>query len=102
MEQETLNIYIGFDEKEAVVFHTCVQSIIEKCKVPVSIHPLNLQMFNNYKENHFFYDLIKEQTISLSLIGSNSIPKTLLYCPNINFPFSTGMVSDELKNKLLT
>ena len=52
MEQETLNIYIGFDEKEAVVFHTCVQSIIEKCKVPVSIHPLNLQMFNNYKENH--------------------------------------------------
>ena len=40
MEQETLEIYIGFDEKEAVVFHTCVQSIIEKCKVPVSIHPL--------------------------------------------------------------
>ena len=59
-------------------------------------------MFNNYKENHFFYDLIKEQTISLSLIGSNSIPKTLLYCPNIYFPLSTGMVSDELKNKLLT
>ena len=52
MEQETLDIYIGYDEKEAVVFHTCVQSIIEKCKVPVSIHPLNLQMFNNYKENH--------------------------------------------------
>ena len=52
MEQETLNIYIGFDEKEAVVFHTCVQSIIEKCKVPVSIHPLNLQMFKNYKEIH--------------------------------------------------
>ena len=52
MEQETLDIYIGYDEKEAVVFHTCVHSIIEKCKVPVSIHPLNLQMFNNYKENH--------------------------------------------------
>ena len=52
MNLETLKIFIGFDEKEAVVFHTCVQSIIEKCKVPVSIHPLNLQMFQNYKETH--------------------------------------------------
>ena len=52
MEQETLKIFIGFDDKEAVVFHTCVQSIIEKSKVPVSIHPLNLQMFQNYKETH--------------------------------------------------
>ena len=41
MENETLKVFIGYDEKEAVVFHTCVQSIIEKCKVPVSIHPLN-------------------------------------------------------------
>ena len=45
MNLETLKIFVGFDEKESVVFHTCVQSIIEKCKVPVSIHPLNLQMF---------------------------------------------------------
>ena len=52
MSTETLKIFVGFDEKEAVVFHTCVQSIIEKCKVPVSIHPLNLQMFHNYKETH--------------------------------------------------
>ena len=52
MKQDTLKIFIGFDDKEAVVFHTCVQSIIEKCTVPVSIHPLNLQMFKNYKETH--------------------------------------------------
>jgi len=52
MSSETLKIFVGFDEKEAVVFHTCVQSIIEKCKVPVSIHPLNLQMFHNYQETH--------------------------------------------------
>ena len=52
MENETLKVFIGYDEKEAVVFHTCVQSIIEHCKVPVSIHPLNLQMFQNYKETH--------------------------------------------------
>ena len=52
MSSETLKIFVGFDEKEAVVFHTCVQSIIEKCKVPVSIHPLNLQIFHNYQETH--------------------------------------------------
>ncbi len=52
MENETLKVFIGYDDKEAVVFHTCVQSIIEKCNVPVSIHPLNLQMFKNYKETH--------------------------------------------------
>ena len=52
MENETLKVFIGYDEKEAVVFHTCVQSIIETCSVPVSIHPLNLKMFKNYKETH--------------------------------------------------
>ena len=52
MEESTLKIFIVFDDKEAVVFHTCVQSIIDTCKVPVSIHPLNLQMFQNYKETH--------------------------------------------------
>ena len=52
MINEPLDIFIGYDEKESVVFHTCVQSIIEKCNVPVSIHPLNLKMFENYKETH--------------------------------------------------
>ena len=35
MDESTLKNFIGFDE-EAVVFHTCVQSIIDSCKVPVS------------------------------------------------------------------
>ena len=52
MNDTALKVFVGFDEKEAVVFHTCVQSIIEHCKVPVSIHPLNLKMFQNYKETH--------------------------------------------------
>ena len=52
MDESTLKIFIGFDDKEAVVFHTCVQSIIDSCKVPVSIHPLNLKMFKNYRETH--------------------------------------------------
>ena len=52
MNKEPLKIFIGYDEREAVVYHTCVQSIIENTKVPVSITPLNLEMFSNYKEKH--------------------------------------------------
>ena len=52
MDESTLKIFIGFDDKEAVVFHTCVQSIINTCKVPVSLHPLHLKMFKNYRETH--------------------------------------------------
>ena len=32
MLNEPLKIFIGYDDKEAVVFHTYVQSIIEKVK----------------------------------------------------------------------
>ena len=49
---EPLKIFIGYDPREAVVYHTCVQSIIENTKFPVSIHPLHLDMFDCYKENH--------------------------------------------------
>ena len=57
-------------------------------------------MLNNYEKYHLFHDLINEHIISLDLIGSNSIPNTLFHSPNNNFLF-TGIVSDELKNKLL-
>ena len=63
MENETLKVFIGYDEKEAVVFHTCVQSIIETSNVPVSIHPLNLKMFKNYKETH------KDGSNNLYIVG---------------------------------
>ena len=51
-KKEPLKVFIGYDEKEAVVYHTCVQSIIDNTKSPVAIHPLNLEMFNCYKEKH--------------------------------------------------
>ena len=50
--KEPLKIFIGYDPREAVVYHTCVQSIIENTKSPVSIHPLHLDMFEDYKEEH--------------------------------------------------
>ena len=33
---KTLNIFIGYDPKESVVYHTCVQSILENTKCLVS------------------------------------------------------------------
>ena len=55
-------------------------------------------MFDYYKKYHSTHDFINVQTISLDLSGSNSTPSILFHSPNINFPFSIGTVSDELKN----
>ena len=50
-ENNPLNIFIGYDPREAIVYHTCVQSIIENTKSLVSIHPLHLDMLTKYSEN---------------------------------------------------
>lgn len=39
-------IFIGFDEREAVVYHTCAQSIIDRSSHPVSFIPLALNCLN--------------------------------------------------------
>ena len=51
-DDEMLSIFIGYDPKEAIAYHACVQSIIQNTTVPVTITPLNLSMFKNYEENH--------------------------------------------------
>jgi len=48
----SLKIFMGYDKKEAVAYHTCVQSILDNTTIPVSITPLNIEMFKNYKETH--------------------------------------------------
>ena len=40
METILNNIFIGFDQKEAIVYHTFVQSLIENSSIPLSITPL--------------------------------------------------------------
>ena len=49
-----IRIFIGYDQVEAVAFHTLVQSIIENTTVPVSITPLKLSMLPDYNRtrNH--------------------------------------------------
>lgn len=50
---EPLKIFVGFDPREAVAYHVCCQSIIDKVSRPVEIHPLALHMFaDDYQEKH--------------------------------------------------
>ncbi len=53
MEVDTVRIFIGYDEREAVAYHTCVQSLIETSSEPLEIHPLALNnMERFYAERH--------------------------------------------------
>jgi lipopolysaccharide biosynthesis glycosyltransferase len=45
-------IFIGYDPREAIAFHTCVNSIIRHASHPVSIMPLALNNFQDYSETH--------------------------------------------------
>lgn len=47
-----IRITVGFDQREAVAFHTFSQSIIANTSVPVSITPLVLGSLPGYKETH--------------------------------------------------
>jgi len=50
---EPLKVFIGFDQVEAVAYHTLVQSIIEHASVPVSITPVKqslLPMFTRERD----------------------------------------------------
>ena len=46
------DIVVGFDQREAVAYHTFVQSIIDNSSIPVRFLPLNIQALSNYKEVH--------------------------------------------------
>jgi lipopolysaccharide biosynthesis glycosyltransferase len=54
-------IFVGYDPREAVAYHTCANSIIRHASTPVAIIPLALNLFEDYKEthtdgsNHFIY-----------------------------------------------
>lgn len=45
-------VFVGYDPREAVVYHTCVNSIIRHASKPVAIIPLALNLFNDYTETH--------------------------------------------------
>ncbi len=49
---EKINIVVGFDQREAVAYHTFTQRIIEKSSVPVFFIPLAVNTLKRYTETH--------------------------------------------------
>jgi lipopolysaccharide biosynthesis glycosyltransferase len=49
---EKISIVVGFDQREAVAFHTFTQSVIEKASLPVIFIPLAGNTLKDYKETH--------------------------------------------------
>jgi lipopolysaccharide biosynthesis glycosyltransferase len=53
MNTDIIPIFIGYDKREAIAYHTCVNSIIRNSSQPVSIIPLALNLFSDfYNETH--------------------------------------------------
>lgn len=54
-------IFVGYDPREAIAYHTCANSIIRNSSIPVAIVPVALNLFKDYTEthndgsNHFIY-----------------------------------------------
>ena len=49
---EIIDLAIGFDQREAVAYHTFVQSVIENASVPCRFMPLNMKSLKAYDETH--------------------------------------------------
>lgn len=47
-----IRLAVGFDQREAIAFHTFCQSVLEKSSVPVAITPLVLSSLPGYSESH--------------------------------------------------
>jgi hypothetical protein len=47
-----LKVFIGYDPREAIAYHVCVNSIIRKSSVPLSVTPLALNNLAGYSEKH--------------------------------------------------
>ena len=49
---EKINIVVGFDQREAVAYHSFCQSIIEKSSLPIQFTPLAINTLKGYQETH--------------------------------------------------
>jgi lipopolysaccharide biosynthesis glycosyltransferase len=47
-----INIFIGYDHREAIAYHVCANSIIRHSSKPVSLTPLALTNMQDYQETH--------------------------------------------------
>src|SRR6476660_1110774 len=51
-EANPLRLFIGYDPREAVVYHVCVNSIVRRASKPVAVTPLALKNLSDYIERH--------------------------------------------------
>ena len=49
---EIIKIVVGFDQREAIAFHTFTQSVIEKSSLPITFVPLAINTLKGYTETH--------------------------------------------------
>jgi lipopolysaccharide biosynthesis glycosyltransferase len=49
---DKIPIVVGFDQREAVAYHTFAQSVLEKSSLPVLFLPLSMNTLRGYKETH--------------------------------------------------
>ena len=47
-----INVFIGYDHREAIAYHVCANSIIRHSSKPVSFTPLALRNLQDYEEKH--------------------------------------------------
>jgi len=47
-----INIFIGYDHREAIAYHVCANSIIRHSSKPISFTPLALTNMQDYQETH--------------------------------------------------
>jgi len=45
-------VFVGYDPRESVAYHVCVNSIIRHASQPVAIVPVALNLFKEYSETH--------------------------------------------------
>jgi len=50
--KKMINIFIGYDHREAIAYHVCANSIIRHASKPISFTPLALQNMQDYQETH--------------------------------------------------
>lgn len=49
---EKISLVVGFDQREAVAYHTFCQSVIERASMPVQFTPLARNTLPDYEETH--------------------------------------------------
>jgi len=49
---DIVELAVGFDQREAIAYHTFVQSVIDKSTIPVKFLPLNMNALSSYNETH--------------------------------------------------